>query len=187
LKSSMRASGRTASRRAGRPSSAAPLRRRPPRPPDTEPAGREALGQPGPRAQLAQTGGPVRTPDRGDRCSGTDGSGASPPCSIGLERGDQLGPLDDLDLRIQHGFGQLAENRWRRPTGGPARSVPQQPGPVPVLRTARAAVPRSDCSSSRPGRKAFARRCADTFAITGGTSSRVMTVDSPGGPEGCTA
>jgi hypothetical protein len=27
----------------------------------------------------------------------------------GLERGDQLSPLDDLDLRVQYGFGQFAE------------------------------------------------------------------------------
>ncbi len=77
--------------------------------PDAQSAGREALGEPGARSQLAQTGGPVRTPGPGGTLLRYRRSGCLAPLEHGLEGGDQLGPLDDLDLGVQHGFGQLAQ------------------------------------------------------------------------------
>lgn len=78
-----------------------------------EPAGREALGPPGSRPQLAERGGPVRTPAGGPllrhRRSRRHLPGGCALLKHGLHGCHELGSLHHFDLGIKRGSRQFAE------------------------------------------------------------------------------
>jgi len=142
--------------RAGRPSSPRPLRRRPPRPPrhlSRRPRGPWSAGT---SAQLAQTGGPVRTPGPGGSLLRYGRFWRLAPLQHGLERGDQLARWTTLTSGSSTGLGSSPRpvaKANRRPCSVCSAAAGAGAGPSDCS----AAVPRSDCSSSRAWAKAFAR------------------------------
>lgn len=110
---------------------------------------------------------------RRERCSGTARSVASPAAvpswSMASNAATSWARWTTFTSGSSSGRGsalrpEASVSSWSRSVSAAAAA-----GAGPSVRSA--AVPRSDCSS-RAWAKAFARRCADTFAITGGTSSR---------------
>ena len=167
--------------RAGRGDSAEGARRDA----DAQPARGQALGQPRPGPQFAQRARPVGA--LRERCWGTEASAASPPapsCSMASIAATSWARWTTLTSGSSSGLGQLAEtlregqqaallglfrsSRGRCGSLGllgrraPVRTAPPGPG----RRRSPAGVPIRSRSLAAP--------------------PLVMTVDSPGGPEGCT-
>ena len=155
---------------------------------DAESARGEALGEPGTRPKLLQWARPVGAAGPGERCSGSARSVAPPPAvpswSMASNAATSWARWTTLTSGSSSGLGSASRPEARASKACPARSVPRLPGLVPNLRAARPPCP-ARTAPPGPGR----RRSPAGAPIRSRSLAApplVMTVDSPGGPEGCT-